>query len=228
MQAPALRLPTDADFELSAGRLCLDLPNTLNRRPAPDPRELLTSYGRLVAWARLAGLVDDGRAETLLDEAASRPQEATRVLRRAVALREAIYAAMHAVVEDKSVPDAALATINAEAARASARARIVPTAGGFAWGWDEAGPALDRPLWPVARSAVELLTSPELPQVRECAADTCAWLFIDTSKNRSRRWCDMAVCGNRAKARRHYARAKGSGLGSQKAKADGQGQASAV
>ena len=224
MHVPAPALPIDADFELSAGRLCLDLPNTLNRRPTAEPRELLTSYGHLVAWARLAGLVDDGQAAALLGEAANRPTEATRVLRRAVALREAIYAAMHAVVEDEPVPDAALATINAEAARASARARIVATDGGFAWGWDGAGPALDRPLWPVARSAAELLTSSELPQVRECAADNCAWLFIDTSKNRSRRWCDMAVCGNRAKARRHYARAKRSVVRAEEREARGAGR----
>ena len=208
MHAPAAALPTAADFELSAGRLCLDLPNTLSRRPTPEPVELLASYGHLLAWARLAGLVDEAGARALLDAAARRPDEARRVLRRAVALREAIYAAMHAVVDGEAVPDAALDVINAEAARANAHARIVRTDAGFGWGWDDERAALDRPLWPVARSAAELLTSSELPLVRECAADDCAWLFIDTSKNRSRRWCDMAVCGNRAKARRHYARAK--------------------
>ena len=205
--APAL--PTDADFELSAGRLCLDLPNTLSRRPTPEPVEQLSSYGHLVAWARLAGLLDDEQAAALVDAAARHPEEARRVLRRTVSLREAIYAVMHALVAGEPVPDAALATINAEAARANGHACIVRADAGFAWGWDEDGPSLDRPLWPIARSAAELLTSSELPLVRECAADNCGWLFMDTSKNRSRRWCDMAVCGNRAKARRHYARAKG-------------------
>ena len=209
MNAPAVVLPTDADFELSAGRLCLDLPNTLGRRPTAEPIERLISYAHLVTWSRLAGLVDDAQAGALLDRAATRPDEAARVLRRAVALREAIYTAIHAVVNGEAVPDAAVATVNAEAARAGTHARIVAMDGGFAWGWDEEGPTLDRVLWPVARSAAELLTSSELPQVRECAADDCAWLFIDTSKNHGRRWCDMAVCGNRAKARRHYARTKG-------------------
>jgi len=64
-------------------------------------------------------------------------------------------------------------------------------------------------LWPVAHDAAELLASDQLPRLRECAADDCCWLFLDESKNRSRVWCDMRVCGNRAKARRHYARTRG-------------------
>ena len=61
------------------------------------------------------------------------------------------------------------------------------------------------------RSAAELLTSPDLPLVRECAGYDCGWLFMDTTKNRSRRWCDMATCGNRAKGRRHYERRRAAG-----------------
>src|SRR5207302_22567 len=67
---------------------------------------------------------------------------------------------------------------------------------------------LDRMLWPVIRSAADLLVSGEAQRVRRCASETCDWLFLDTSRNHSRRWCDMSGCGNRAKARRHYARAK--------------------
>ncbi len=79
---------------------------------------------------------------------------------------------------------------------------------GEGWGWVDAGePALDQMLGPVARSAVELLTSGRRARVRECeGANGCGWLFIDTSKNGRRRWCDMKVCGNRAKARRHRQR----------------------
>jgi predicted RNA-binding Zn ribbon-like protein len=62
--------------------------------------------------------------------------------------------------------------------------------------------------WWVARSAAELLTSKELTSVRECAGYDCGRLFMDGTKNRSRRWCDMASCGNRAKGRRHYERRK--------------------
>lgn len=65
---------------------------------------------------------------------------------------------------------------------------------------------LERILWPIAQSAAELLTSSELGTVRLCEAPDCAWLFLDQSCNRSRRWSDMKVCGNRQKARRHYQR----------------------
>jgi predicted RNA-binding Zn ribbon-like protein len=89
-------------------------------------------------------------------------------------------------------------------------------AGGERWRWRWAGdaesePALDRVLWPVARSAAELLTSDDLAAVRECAAPDCRWLFLDRSRNRSRRWCAMATCGNRSKARRHYRRGRAGG-----------------
>ena len=76
----------------------------------------------------------------------------------------------------------------------------------FSWTWDCNEEALDGVLWPVVRSAAELLTSEEAKLVRECASDTCTWLFVDRSRTHRRKWCDMAVCGNRAKARRHYQR----------------------
>jgi predicted RNA-binding Zn ribbon-like protein len=80
--------------------------------------------------------------------------------------------------------------------------------GEFSWHWGGPEQALDRPLWPIVRSAAELLSSDERTLLRECAAETCSWLFLDRSRSRRRRWCDMATCGNRAKARRHYQRKK--------------------
>ncbi|HYR09186.1 MAG TPA: CGNR zinc finger domain-containing protein, partial [Longimicrobium sp.] len=86
--------------------------------------------------------------------------------------------------------------------------RVRAEGGEFAWGWEE-GAELDRVLWPVVRDAAELLVSGDLRRVGKCCGDNCDWLYLDTSRNRSRRWCDMQSCGNRAKARRHYHRAKG-------------------
>ena len=76
---------------------------------------------------------------------------------------------------------------------------------GVDWEWKSQNP-VDSILWPIAQSAADLLTSPDLAAVRMCEAPDCAWLFLDQSRNRSRRWCDMKVCGNRQKARRHYQR----------------------
>ena len=90
--------------------------------------------------------------------------------------------------------------------RAMGQAGVVPTGSRFEWGWPGVTLDLDRVTWWVARSAAELLTSRNLTFVRECASYDCGWLFMDTTKNRSRRWCDMRTCGNRAKSRRHYER----------------------
>src|SRR5579884_2172286 len=102
-----------------------------------------------------------------------------------------------------------LKLLNMRLSEAMAQARIVPDTQGYKWDWVRDEQALDRILWPVVRSAADLLTSEKLPDVRACAAEDCRWLFLDISKNHSRRWCDMQTCGNQAKARRHYQRAKG-------------------
>ncbi len=195
------------DFEFSGGHLCLDFANTLTGRDTA-PREQLQGYRDLVAWGQQAGIVSTAESQALLAAAAGRAVEAAAVLHEARALRESIYRVFAAIAAGGQPGAADLAVLNAALARALAHARIVPTGEGFAWGWIAAGDALDRPLWPVARAAAELLVSPDLAAVRECAAAACNWLFMDFSRNHSRRWCDMKSCGNRAKARRHYERKK--------------------
>ena len=191
-------------FKLVGGVLCLDFANTRAGRDTDTPTEYLQDYADLVAWAEQVGLVDDG--ELLLAVARQRPADAEAVLTRALALREAIYGIFSHVAAGKPAPPADLDTLNLAVADALSRARVVAQPEGFSWGWAAEPDDLDRMLWPVARSAAELLTSDALSRVRECAGDGCGWLFLDTSRNRSRRWCDMRDCGNRAKVRRHYQR----------------------
>jgi predicted RNA-binding Zn ribbon-like protein len=196
-------------FDLSGGRACLDFANTLSKRLASRPRERLVGYGDLVAWSRQAGVVTEREAGALLREAQRRPAEAAAVLERAIHLREAIYRIFSAAAGERPAGGGDLATLNAALADALPLLGLVPAGDRFAWEWTTNGQRLDRMLWPVARSAADLLTAGELARVRECEAETCAWLFMDRSRNRSRRWCDMKACGNRAKARRHYERKKG-------------------
>ena len=127
----------------------------------------------------------------------------------AVILREALYRVFSAVAAGAAGPAADLATLNEALADGFGHVRLAPDGDGYRWGWQIDPPALDRMLWPVLRSAVELLTSDQLDRVKECPglAD-CGWLFFDTSKNGSRRWCSMEGCGNRAKGRRHYQRTR--------------------
>lgn len=197
-------------FELTGGLLCLDFANTVDDRIDVHPRELLTSYNDLVSWGKQAQVLTEQEAQRLLDAAALHPTEASKVLERAVAVREAIFCLIKTVTKEALPEDDDLVTLSVAVAEAQAHARIVPKEGGFIWDWAGNVDELDCMLWPVVRSAADLLTSEELDDVRVCASDTCNWLFLDTSKNHSRRWCDMKSCGNREKARRFYGRKKSS------------------
>jgi predicted RNA-binding Zn ribbon-like protein len=205
----AMTAATDTfEFDLSAGQLCLDFTNTLNGSRA-QPRERLTSYPHLVAWGRQAGLLTVAEERRLLRAATENVSAAAATLDRAIALREAIFRSVAAIVHDQPPAADDLALLNAELTAAMSRLRVVQTPDGLVWDWQTDGPALDRMLWPVARSAADLLTSDDLDRIRLCASEECDWLFMDMSRNRSRRWCSMSDCGNRAKARRHYQRHHG-------------------
>ncbi len=188
------------------GALCLDCANTTGWRPQPGDEECLRDYEDLVAWAEHAGALDGAESRDLLRAAEANPRKATAAHRRAIALREAIYRVFSAAAAYRSPDPGDVDLLNKAVDDAYRHLCLTPVAGGFTWEWRGAEGALELPLWKVARSAADLLVSPELGRVRECAGEKCDWLFLDASRNRSRRWCDMAACGNRAKARRNYAR----------------------
>lgn len=199
------------EFELTGGALCLDLANTVDSRGTETPRELLSRYEDLLAWGRQSGALDEAQAARLEKRAAREPRDATAALRRARETREALFRVCSAEAGGAEPPADAVARVDEDIRAALARRRLEPLpGGGFAWAW-EADPALDRVLWPALLSAAELLTGAERGRIRECAAEECRWLFLDRSKNASRRWCDMTVCGNRAKARRHRDRQREAG-----------------
>jgi predicted RNA-binding Zn ribbon-like protein len=195
-------------FRSSSPRVCLDFANTMDGRLTAHPRESLPDYAALLSWSQQAGILAEDAARRLTKEAARRQAVAAMVLERAIALREALYRIFSAVASQHSPQTPDLDCLNAIVGEVLAALRITPTADGFAWDWTSDRQRLDRLLWPIAQSAAALLTSDELRTVRECAASNCSWLFLDTSRNHSRRWCDMKACGNRAKARRHYERTK--------------------
>lgn len=196
------------EFDFSGNGLCLDFANTLEDRASDVPRELLTTYDDLIAWAEQAQVVSSGQARELLAEAESHNGEAEQILQRARDWREALYRIFFTLARGEEPQEADLCLLNAALREAMVHARIMPDEDGFTWRWDMEKNALDWPLWPVVRSAADILTSEAVHAVRVCAADDCNWLFLDTSKNQSRRWCNMKICGNRAKARKHHERTK--------------------
>ncbi len=211
MSAPPDRtvLSPSGDERLIAGALCLELCNTISRRYTDAPVERLPDYRALLSWATATGALDARTAARLTTLAIHEPRSAARVL----------VAAHGAARRDtRRVPGRGRARRTPAGGDRPARPPHPPLLrGAQAHGRTErrglewtAGDALMRPLWPVALSAAELLTSPDLTRVRECAgrAEGCGWLFLDSSRGSGRRWCTMEVCGNRAKARRHYRRAQ--------------------
>jgi len=197
--------PPAPQFQFVGGELCLDFCNTMGGKRENIPREKLHQYGDLLAWSEQAGLVDRRLAGIMSRKGAKRPGEAASVLRRAIALREAVYRICMAMAQHKKAQPADLLCLNSELAAALGRLRVVcgKDGDGFMWEWANDEQSLDYPLGPIARSAADLLMrSDVVKRVCQCHGDNCGWLFLDSSKNHSRCWCDMRDCGNRAKIRR--------------------------
>ena len=175
--------------------MCLDFANTVSERDgSAGYRDKLEGYIDLVAWSRQAELITEQEAKRLRGIASRQRAEARRVFESAVELREAIYRIFSAIAKGRPADKQERAALNATLARGMSRARIVRTNEGYAWNWVEDETALDLMLWPVARSAAELLISESLDRVRECGGESCGWLFLDTPQH-SRKWCDMRDCG---------------------------------
>ncbi len=189
---------------LIGGALCLDFVNTVGDIKSEHPYEHLTNYSDLVAWSKHAGILTPRLAQHLIQTAAQHPAEATAVYQRALTLRAALYRTFAARLAEYKPRTSDLAVLNETLAEAMSHAHIVTAENGYAWDWTGMENDLAQMLYPIARSAADILTSDNLARVRECEDDECGWLFVDTSKNHSRRWCSMDDCGNRAKARRHY------------------------
>lgn len=197
----------EKEFSEVGGWPALDFVNTVSGLPTGTlSEERFERYEDLVAWGQKHELLDEAAARRMLSGASRRPGKAKEVLERGRALRAAIFRVFTDVAAERKPDPSALEHLNAELAAAMPHARLEHAGEGFAWSWHNPGAELESVLWPIAKSAADLLVSHKLERVRSCQNDTCGWLFLDLSKNRSRRWCSMSDCGNTAKARRHYHR----------------------
>ena len=189
---------------LIGNALCLNFANTLYGHGATPVHEYLSSYTDLLVWsARRAEVIGEDEAEQVLNVAERRPKEAQAVFKRAIALRETIHRVFAALAHETEPTKRDMFALNQARAQALAHSRVERAHHGFVVEWDDAS-ALERMLWPIALAAAELLTSNDLARVRQCSG--CDWLFLDTSRNHMRRWCQMQACGNRAKVRRFLLR----------------------
>jgi predicted RNA-binding Zn ribbon-like protein len=192
--------PTIETLPLTADALCLDFVNTLDGRLEDERNELLRAYADLLRFGVRTESLNITVAGALSAAADEQPGAAAAVLRRAHALREALFDIFQAVSDGTTPAGADLHALNAERAVAEARNALGYSNRGFTRRFAD-DLAFDRPLWPIVLSAVALLQHGDLARIHLCAADDCAAIFLDTTRNRSRRWCTRDGCGNRARVR---------------------------
>jgi predicted RNA-binding Zn ribbon-like protein len=194
-------------FDLSGGHPALDLVNSLDNRFRDDgPNENLVCYSDLLRFLGDSGLLD-ARQIRLLTKSANE-EAAEQALHAVKELREATAAVFYAAMEEKTPADADVRTLERHFLDARRHRQLAwdTEHAHMRWHWDRVEADPDFPVWLLAQSVSDLLLSDHAARVRTCAVDTCRWLFLDTSKNHTRRWCNMKVCGNRMKARRFQAR----------------------
>ncbi|MFA1822406.1 CGNR zinc finger domain-containing protein [Virgibacillus oceani] len=192
--------------DLLGGRLCLDFANTVSWHDSSEKsQELLTSYERLVNWSLDANILKKQQSLSLLKKAESQPSKAKEVLQQAIELRESIFHIFSLVSNNETPASKDLAILNEALGNAYGMMRVVPDNNKFSLEFFNGEETLDGMFPPIVQSAIDILISEkELSRVKKCEGKPCGWLFLDTSRNRSRRWCSMADCGNRAKAKRFY------------------------
>jgi predicted RNA-binding Zn ribbon-like protein len=202
-----------AAFDLCGGHPVLDFVNSLdNRFDGGGRSEGLQHYADLLRFTRETGLLDSAQAAQLMR--AMTQQEAARALRAGRALREALAEALYAVVDQRPPAAGSLETLEhyfhlADRHRELRWQADSTERAGLTWSWRLSEGKAQLPVWLIAHAARELVLSLEVARVRACEAHTCRWLFLDTSRNHTRRWCKMQVCGNRMKARRYQLRHSG-------------------
>jgi predicted RNA-binding Zn ribbon-like protein len=210
MVASATETPAPESLELLGGHPALDFVNSVDDRLGPAPVDFLRDFGSLCEWAAHAALLSEERARAIAADAPNFGDEARAVWKRAIELRESLYRALTAIVERSEPAAADLERIDRELGIAAGHVRLgISTAAGekgkaafFVAPDDETDP--EAVLCPVAQATLDLLTNVDASRLRICpgADGECGWVVLDTTRNRSRRWCDMAACGSEVKSRR--------------------------
>lgn len=193
-------LPRSGPVEhLFGGKLCLDFANTVNAWSRPATREDLPDYRALLEWCWQLQALPDPAINALKRQAAAHPRKAAAAHAQALAFRSTLYRLFASAIDRKKPDPPDVDLLNALAAMARAAQRLVP---GSPWSLELPGPNhLASPTLKIALSAQELLVSDDLDRVKRCPGPIgCGWLFFDTTKNRTRRWCSMEHCGTRAKS----------------------------
>src|SRR5947209_10967640 len=200
MVSAAAPPPSRADsLTLVGGELALDFANTCSGRGFPTHQDHLQRPEHVAQWAGHVRLLPPSDAEWLAQAAVADAKLGARLLREALGLREDVYQLGAAIAAHRPAPTERIESLAATHARALARARLTPVGGNFGWTWAPREAPVEAIAGPISLSALTLLQQADLTRVKQCQGEKCGWLFFDATKNKSRRWCEMEVCGNRAK-----------------------------
>ena len=203
----------ESKWKFVGGRLCLDFTNSVGGRVNIDNGDYkilsdkFKNYFDLVDWAKAIGILNESKVKKLIHYASQNEKAVDKIFNRSITLRESLYRIFKGVMEHAEPSSEIVEILNNECATAYERQRLVYSSGKFDLDFGE-NDEPDRMLWSVALSGKELLLSDQLYRLRQCAGENCGWLFLDTSKNKSRQWCDMKDCGNIAKVRRYREKQK--------------------
>jgi predicted RNA-binding Zn ribbon-like protein len=192
------------ELPIVGGHLALDFANTVDDPFGPARHDHASTYADLVRWSVRVGTVTDLQGSQLLRKAARRLKDADATTDRAHRLRKTINEIFGAIADGSPSVPRRWTRLRPFVADAFADATVHDDGHGvYEWRW---APGIDLAvvLHPIAASAADLLVSADLPRVSRCAR--CPWLFLDNSKNHSRRWCDMNDCGKAQKIERYVAR----------------------
>jgi predicted RNA-binding Zn ribbon-like protein len=187
--------------DLVGGDLALDFVNTVTARDT-EPSDFLDDYHALIRWARLTSGFGHKDLVELTNLACSQPEKAAAALGRCRRVREALCAVLYALIARREPQAENVAIMDHARKRAFDAARLNACKLSLRVVWSVERSGLDLITHVVTARALDLLQNVSLDRLRVCTGTDCGWVFIDTSKNGKRRWCDMEVCGNAAKARR--------------------------
>jgi len=204
-------LSPDLPFEYVGGDPAVDLVNTVDWTTRGPEQDRLTDFDRVIQWAQGAGILSAKAASSLQAQALAKPREAEAEYRDVLRVRAVLARLFRAIAESEPAGDA-LEDFNRLLGRALERMRVTPASGKhrpgrtLQLGWRDGGESLDSIIWPVVWSAASLIVSEEAPKIRICGGPDCGWMYVDRSRNKLRRWCQMETCGTREKSRRRYRR----------------------
>jgi predicted RNA-binding Zn ribbon-like protein len=194
-------------FELIAGHPALDLVNTLDWRFRDEgAEELLPSYDDLLRFSAQSAILTAKQIRQILRTTTE--SAAADALVACRELREAAADVFYAVVDDRNPAASQIKALGRFFKEACEHQQLAWSGSRLAWEWPASESGAELPLWMLSLSTTRLLTSDDMGRLRACEKPDCRWLFLDTSKNHTRRWCDMKICGNRMKARRFKAQHK--------------------